>query len=362
MTSTTAPIPASDPFLLPDTAPMIPAERNPSSVRPIPGIKCLSIATIVFAAGTIILGIAVAALKATWSYIGDPIWTGLLFMLPCGILGIFVHKRVNLRLNILFVVMSILSSIASFQLFCVTTMVVTPRDARYDGYSCEPFPDDWESYCTPALVRMFVVDIPISLCVLPVLVLNIISFSLTIYGTFPCCYNCFNTSPQMPVANTNPRLQVSGEYITQAMGTHATLSQGTVYPILPNSHQYMVVAPVRASHPSSNQIQQPVYIMQPATNINPSQPQHLSNYQQPQPQPPQGAFSGVINQQVPSMGAATAAQPRMVQEPSQGLQGNIQIDPTCPTNLIEENEHNSNDEAVITTSNQGSATKLVALP
>ncbi|XP_072026293.1 uncharacterized protein [Amphiura filiformis] len=130
-------------FPVPGTAPLIPAERNPSSIRPIPGIKCLSIATIIVAIVLILLGGIAAGVKAWMSWMGDPILIGLFSVFACGILGLNVHKsRGKFCLNVSFLVMSILSAIASLQLIVVATLACSGDfTSEYDEWdSCSPVP------------------------------------------------------------------------------------------------------------------------------------------------------------------------------------------------------------------------------
>ncbi len=62
---------------------MMPVPQGGSTrvIRPVPGVKCLSITLVVLGGVLVILGIAAIVLKANASYVGNPIWTGLLVRL-----------------------------------------------------------------------------------------------------------------------------------------------------------------------------------------------------------------------------------------------------------------------------------------
>ncbi|XP_072027096.1 uncharacterized protein [Amphiura filiformis] len=165
----------------------VPQQGNTTRiVRPVPGVQCLSIATIVIGGVVVILGIVAIVLKAQSSYIANPIWTGLLFLVTTGILGLFVHKkRHNLCMNIAFLVMSIISSIFAYQLMeCLWIFA-----AAEWPWGCHPGPGLYYDGCTPYGARV-AVSVVIGFCALAALVLCIISCSVTLYGTFTCCYNC----------------------------------------------------------------------------------------------------------------------------------------------------------------------------
>ncbi|XP_072026255.1 uncharacterized protein [Amphiura filiformis] len=263
---------------------MVPMQANkPRNVRPVPGIKGLSIATIVLASLTFLLGVTAAAVKARMAFLGNPIWSSLL--------------------NISFLVMVILSAVSSFQLF-VLIICAAFEDPHYH---CQPLPDyEWsyyyhDGYCTPQWTRLLV-DITIILCALTVGVLNVISFSMTIYGTFNCCYTCCQDSTSTAAYNTNTWIPFCDGNLQQTM-------MATPIQQHPNPYQYtrMIVTPAVGQPQPSNQNPQPVYIMQPTTNISPPQPQRyaVSNYQPAQPPP--DPSSAITNQEVSPMNPPASA-------------------------------------------------------
>ena len=72
--ATSQPMQTQNVYMMP-----VPHQLKPQRiVRPVPGVRCLSIATIVIGGILVLLGIAAIVLKANMSYIADPIWTGLL--------------------------------------------------------------------------------------------------------------------------------------------------------------------------------------------------------------------------------------------------------------------------------------------
>ncbi|XP_072027084.1 uncharacterized protein [Amphiura filiformis] len=264
-------------------------QPNSRHIRPIPGINCLSYAIIIFAFGTSLLGTVAIVSKTRIAYLGDPIWTGVL--------------------NISFLLMTILSTIASIQLSVFSIFAITHEF----NIQCFPYPGSSSSYyssdvvntdtfCFPQWTRVFL-DVAITVCACIVLILNIISFCLTTYGTCTCCRGCCNdASSPTTASNTGQWMQLRDEHVTQETATATSIPTQCHNPVQPNSPLFMVVTP-NGSPQSTNQIPQPVYIMQPATNINPPQPQVyvVSNYQQAQQsaqQPTHGLSSEVINQQI----------------------------------------------------------------
>ncbi|XP_038052421.1 uncharacterized protein LOC119725132 [Patiria miniata] len=99
--------------------------------------KSLGILQIVLAIVSLVLGIITAAIGAWGAAIGVPIWGGICFYLPAGILGVLSTKPTNMQNCVITscMTMSILSSLAAGTSFIMSCIAAT---SEYDYYSYYP--------------------------------------------------------------------------------------------------------------------------------------------------------------------------------------------------------------------------------
>ncbi|XP_072018882.1 uncharacterized protein [Amphiura filiformis] len=188
----------------------VPQNTNPKSdkVRPIPAVRFFSIATLVIAFLWCILGIVAIVIEAKDSYVGDPIWSGLLFLFPTGILGLATYwKRNSSCLNVMYLILSVFTCIV-----CGHLVIYGSVNAAHDRFStyytgvvkCDPWPgyhwvnyhdDDYFEECEYGPSGRMAVNIVIALLAFVQLVLTIVSLGFTCYGTCMCCYSCCRPAP-----------------------------------------------------------------------------------------------------------------------------------------------------------------------
>ncbi|XP_072017584.1 uncharacterized protein [Amphiura filiformis] len=171
--------------------------------RLVPGVKCLSISILVI--GVIIagLGIICIVLRTHMSYVANPVWSGLLFLVITGAIGLFVHQqRDNQKIRIAFLVMCIISSVCAFQL-----MWTVWGGALLEWLGCIPSRTLYDAPCISPTWTRVLFGVIIGFLALAAFVLCIVSCSVTIYGTCKCCYECCGGaatgSPAMVQYSTN---------------------------------------------------------------------------------------------------------------------------------------------------------------
>ncbi|XP_033109104.1 uncharacterized protein LOC117110490 [Anneissia japonica] len=105
-----------------------------------------SIMQLIFGIICISLGIAAIVIKIPAYHTGDPIWTGLLFYVVTGLLGVLTWRFQKHGLVVSYLVMSILSAFASLQLMAIVAFAMrmecfddrsglsTEQSLRYELY------------------------------------------------------------------------------------------------------------------------------------------------------------------------------------------------------------------------------------
>ncbi|XP_022100748.1 uncharacterized protein LOC110984661 isoform X2 [Acanthaster planci] len=162
-------------------------EIQPSAPRKkVPGLKGFSVVHIVLAVLSIIFGILAVVFECNFSYAGWGIWSGILFFLVTGILGLATRKQNSKRgLVIAFMVMSILSSIVAFQLM-VASVIAAPVEFYY---YCHPYPRglDYNYYCGFHMTLRQAIDALLGIVGLAELTISVVTASLSCYGVCQCC-------------------------------------------------------------------------------------------------------------------------------------------------------------------------------
>ncbi|XP_072018884.1 uncharacterized protein [Amphiura filiformis] len=202
----------------------VPQNASPKSdkVRPIPAVRFFSIATIVIAFLWCIVGIVAIVIEAKDSYVGDPIWSGLLFILPTGILGLATYwKRNSVCLNVMYLILSIFTCIVCGHLVFYASINAVRDRLTYVYYSgtrrCFPWPgfdyisaynnngnDDYYDECKYGPDGRIAMNVVIALLAVVQLVLTIVSLGFTCYGTCMCCYSCCHPTPTPAVIQYTP--------------------------------------------------------------------------------------------------------------------------------------------------------------
>ncbi|XP_072019106.1 uncharacterized protein [Amphiura filiformis] len=156
-------------------------------VRPVPGMKCFAIATIILSFLLALLGIIAIVLGARASYSGNPIWSAIVFALPTGLLGMVAYwKKTSLCVNVSYLVVCIILCAVCFQLLVYASVNAANESSwycapqldfrNYDYDTCE---FDWSGRVS--------VNAVMAVLALSQLILCIISLAFTCYGTFSCC-------------------------------------------------------------------------------------------------------------------------------------------------------------------------------
>ncbi|XP_022100740.1 uncharacterized protein LOC110984658 isoform X2 [Acanthaster planci] len=165
-----------------------PLRTSPSSNTPykrVPGLTGLSVVHIVLGSLTTLLGIVAIVLRCSFSYAGWGIWSGLVFFLLTGILGVgAVYRKNNKCMVIAVMVMSILTAVAACQLLIVSAIAI----ANELSYYC--IPDPRQSHDLSCIVRPAprqAVDSLLAILGLAEMVISIVTASMSCYGVCSCC-------------------------------------------------------------------------------------------------------------------------------------------------------------------------------
>lgn len=166
-----------------------------SSMRPVPGVKYFGITTIIVAFLLCIFGIVAIVIEAKDAYVGNAIWTGVLFVLPTGLLALTSYwKRESLCTNVAYLVVSMITCVL-LAILVIYASINAVRE-RYDVCQPEPGYDyyywrDWEEDgCPFTWGSRMGINVVITLLALFQFVLCIIAMACTCYGTCSCCFYC----------------------------------------------------------------------------------------------------------------------------------------------------------------------------
>ncbi|XP_072018885.1 uncharacterized protein [Amphiura filiformis] len=209
----------------------VPQNTSPISdkVRPIKAVRFFSIATLAIGFLLCIAGIVAIVIEANDSYIGNAIWSGLLFLLPTGILGLATYWKGNsLCLNVTYLILSIITCIV-----CAHLVLYGSSNAAGDYYSsyytrvvkCDPWPgynyvdyhDEYFEECEYGPSGRIAVNVIIVLLAFMQLVLTIVSIVFICYGMCMCCCRCCRPTPppavmQYTAQNGQCQLVSVGDY------------------------------------------------------------------------------------------------------------------------------------------------------
>ncbi|XP_022100744.1 uncharacterized protein LOC110984659 [Acanthaster planci] len=165
-----------------------PLRTGPSPNTPykkVPGLMGLSIVHIVLGSLSTLLGIVAIVLRCNSSYAGWGIWSGLVFFLLTGILGLVAGYQKNNRCMVIAVmVMSILTAVAACQLLIVSVIAALSEF----GYFCRPHPEPYGGVsCIVGTPSRQAVDSLLAILGLAEMIISIVTASMSCYGVCSCC-------------------------------------------------------------------------------------------------------------------------------------------------------------------------------
>ncbi|XP_022100745.1 uncharacterized protein LOC110984660 [Acanthaster planci] len=180
--------PTSQPGVITQQQSGQPLRNGPSpntSYKKVPGLMGLSIVHIVLGSLSTLLGIVAIIIRCSSSYAGWGIWSGLVFFLLTGILGLVAGYQKNNRCMVIAVmVMSILTAVAACQLLIVYGIAI----ASDSHYYCNPHPGrPFGASCIVGPAPRQAVDSLLAILGLAEMIISIVTASMSCYGVCACC-------------------------------------------------------------------------------------------------------------------------------------------------------------------------------
>ncbi|XP_022100795.1 uncharacterized protein LOC110984686 [Acanthaster planci] len=161
-----------------------PMEFQPNKPRAaVAALRGLSVAHIVVGILCVLFGLVAIILECNYSFVGWGLWSGLLFFVVTGILGVITPGRKYTRgVAIAFLAMSVVSAIVAFIL--MTTSIIF---AAWESSYCNPSTFYFYSTCHFPPTTRLAIDASLAVLGLGEMVLGILTATLSCYGMCGCC-------------------------------------------------------------------------------------------------------------------------------------------------------------------------------